>query len=273
MAENDLFKKIFTQIVRQCIEQHLIDGEHMVADGSYIPANVSRGSWVDVEEEVQFSMQSYLDDLDAELSEQAGYKKPPEKTMTEKRTTSTTDPDCGYIHHGAKRGIGYLTEMTVDCKYGIITEVDTFPANAKESLVILRHLQKQMGETGVAFQRIALDRGYDTGAVLRGLELLGITGYIPGIDFPNSPEKYGFTYDGKDDCFICPEGKRLKFHRLNCNKSTGKYLRCYQIQDDACLSCPQLSTCFDKTGRRRRILASSCYPAFHRGHERIGSSE
>jgi hypothetical protein len=238
-----------------------------------VPANFSRESLVDIEGEMHFSMHSYLDDLDAELAAQAGYKRPPEKNMTSKRTTSATDPDCGYIHHGTKRGVGYLTEMTIDCKYGIITGVDTFPANEKESLVVLRHLQKQMGETGMAFRRIALDRGYDTGAVHRGLELLGITGYIPGIDFPNSPEKYGFTYDSTNDCFICPEGKHLEFHRLNCNKSTGKYLRCYQIEDDACLPCPRRSSCFDKTGRRRRILASSCYPAFHREHNRIGSPE
>lgn len=30
-------------------------------------------------------MQSHLDDLDAEVAEQAGYKKPPEKTMIEKK--------------------------------------------------------------------------------------------------------------------------------------------------------------------------------------------
>ena len=34
-------------------------------------------------------------------------------------------------------------------------------------------------------QSIALDRGYDTGAVHRGLELLGITRYIPAIRFSN----------------------------------------------------------------------------------------
>lgn len=269
----DLFTAIFARVVRKCVEQKLVDGEHMVADGSYIPANVSRGSWTDVQEEVQFSMQSYLDDLDSELEKQAGYKKPPEKSVVRKRTTSTTDTDSGYINHGTKRGIGYLTEMTVDCKYGIITGVDTFPANEKESLIILRHLQKQMTGSGIYFQQIALDRGYDTGAVHRGLELLGITGYIPGINFPNSPQKYGFNYDDKNDRFICPEGQCLTFQRLNCNKSTGKYLRCYQIQNDACLSCPRRASCFDKMGRRRRILASSCYPAFDRGHKRIGSPE
>lgn len=117
--------------------------------------------------------------------------------------------------------------------------------------------------------RIALDRGYDTGAVHRGLELLGTTGYIPAIDFPNSPHKYGFTYHSEEDIFIYPMKQPLSYHRLNCNKSTGKYLHCYQVQSDACSTCAQRQGCFDQAGVRRRILASSCYPAFHRGYRRI----
>ena len=76
----------------------------MVADGSYIPANVSRESWIDVEIEVEQSMQSYLDSLDEELSKQPGFKKPPTRTVKKRRTTSQTDPDSGYIDHGSKRG-------------------------------------------------------------------------------------------------------------------------------------------------------------------------
>ena len=45
-----------------------------------------------------------------------------------------------------------------------------------------------------------LDRGYETGAVHRGLELLGITGYIPAFQFSNLPEKYGFSYDLERSC-------------------------------------------------------------------------
>ena len=59
----------------------------------------------------------------------------------------------------------------------------------------------------------------------------------------------------------------------NCNQSTGKYLRCYQIEDDACKHCSERSSCFDKAGIRRRVLASSCYPAFYRGHQRVGTPE
>ena len=180
--------------------------------------------------------------------------------------------DSGYINHGSKRGIGYLMEATVDCKHGILTGVDVYPANEKESLLVLRHLERKIN-LGIPMSRLALDRGYETGAVHRGLELLGITGYIPAIQFSNPPEKYGFSYDPQLDAFICPEGVPLTYHRLNCSKSTGKYLRCYQVEGDVCMHCPKRPSCFDKAGIRRRVLASSCYPAFFRGHQRVGTPE
>ena len=270
--QSDLFQKVFQEIVKRCITSGLIDGKAMAADGSYIPANVSRESWVDVEVEIEQSMQSYLDCLDEELSQQPGFKKPRVKTVKKRRTTSRTDPDSGYINHGSKRGIGYLMESTVDCKHGIVTGVDVYSANEKESIQVLRHLEKQI-KLGVPMRNIALDRGYETGAVHRGLELLGITGYIPAIQFSNPPEKYGFAYDLERDTFICPKGVPLTYHRLNCNKSTGKYLRCYQTEGNTCVHCPNRPTCFDKSGIRRRILASSCYPAFYRGHQRVETPE
>ena len=270
--QSSLFQKAFYEIVKQCIDSGLIDGEAMAADGSYIPANVSRESWINVETEVEQSMQSYLDSLDEELSNQPGFKKPPTKIVRKCRTTSQTDPDSGYINHGSKRGIGYLMEATVDCKHGILTGVDVYSANEKESLLVLRHLERQIN-LGIPMSRLALDRGYETGAVHRGLELLGITGYIPAIQFSNPPEKYGFSYDPQLDAFICPKGVPLTYHRLNCSKSTGKYLRCYQVEGDACMRCPKRPGCFDKAGIRRRVLASSCYPAFFRGHQRVGTPE
>lgn len=160
----------------------------------------------------------------------------------------------------------------MDCKHGILTGVDVYSANEKESVLILRHLERQIN-LGIPMSRLALDRGYETGAVHRGLELLGITGYIPAIQFSNPPEKYGFSYDPQLDAFICPEGVPLTYHRLNCSKSTGKYLRCYQVEGDACMRCPKQPSCFDKAGIRRRVLASSCYPAFFRGHQRVGTPE
>lgn len=172
----------------------------------YLPVNVSAGSWTEVEVEVEQSMQSYLDRLDEELSQQLGFYRPPTRVGKKRRITNTTDPDCGVMKHGHKRGIAYLPEATVGCKNGILTGVNGFPANKKESLQVLKHLERQI-HVGVPVQQIALDRGYDTGAVHRGLELPGITGYIPAIQFSNLPEKYGFSDDLEQTTFICPQGE------------------------------------------------------------------
>ena len=39
------------------------------------------------------------------------------------------------------------------------------------------------------------------------------------------------------------------------------------------MHCPKRPSCFDKAGIQRRVLASSCYPAFFRGHQRVGTPE
>lgn len=62
--ESSLFQQIFLEIVRCCIEQKLIDGKEMASDGSYIPAEVSRNSWIDIKVEAGQSMLSYLDVFD-----------------------------------------------------------------------------------------------------------------------------------------------------------------------------------------------------------------
>ena len=118
---------------------------------------------------------------------------------------------------------------------------------------------------GLPMEKAALDRGYDTGAVHRELELLGITGYIPAIRFPNDLSKYGFSYNPQQDTFICPMGQPLVYHRLNCNQSTGKYLRCCQVQGDVCRKCTSRKTCFDTAGVRRKICPAAAILRFTEG--------
>ena len=100
--ESQLFQQVFLEIIRPCVKNGLIDGKELAADGTYLPANVSKDSWIDTEIETELSMQSYLDRLDEELSQQPGFKKPPAKMVKKYRTTSKTDPDSGCINHGKK---------------------------------------------------------------------------------------------------------------------------------------------------------------------------
>ena len=78
-------------------------------------------------------------------------------------------------------------------------------------------------------QNIPFDLGYNTSAIHLGLEILGITEYIPAIQFSNSLEKYGFYYLPQEDAFCCPGGAKLVYQRLNCSQTIRKYLRCYQV--------------------------------------------
>lgn len=88
--ESSLFRQIFLEIVRCREKQKPIDGKGMASDCSYIPAEVSRNSWIDIEVEVERSMLRHLDDLDQELAPKPGFKKPLSRTVTKKVTTSTT---------------------------------------------------------------------------------------------------------------------------------------------------------------------------------------
>ena len=104
--DNTLFQDIFNHIILKCIEQGLVTGESVVSDGTFIPANVSGNSKIEVTQTVLKSTVHYLDELDKELSEQRGYRAP---EPTEKEVTvlkSKTDPECGYIHQDRKKRAG-----------------------------------------------------------------------------------------------------------------------------------------------------------------------
>lgn len=206
------------------------------------------------------------------LSALPGYREPEPEQIEKQVLASSTDPDCGYIHQDRKEGLGYLTEMTVDTGHGIITGVDCYPANRRESDIILAHLERQTAETGIEMKRIALDAGYDVGAVHRGLELLGITGYCCPRELHNHAMKKGFEYDPGSDRFRCMKGKGLSFYRITYKKSDQSYYRLYRISPKECKGCPHLAHCSVERGAVR-INASPFYPAYHANRVRCKTDE
>ena len=209
-----------------------------------------------------------MDELKNELSTMPGYVMPESVETEKKYLKNHTDPECGYIHQARKKGLGYLTEMTVDTKHGIITGVDCYPANKRESDIILRHLKDQICD----YKEIALDGGYDIGAVHRGLELLGIDGYTAIREYQNNAMKKGFCYDERNDRFICKQGKYLEFQKLIYKKSTQNYYRLYSRSNRECKNCAFFSSCATDLGTVR-INASTYYPSFYRNSQKVGDSD
>lgn len=269
-TDSNIFIEIFNHIVRECVEKGIVSGESVVSDGSFIPANVSGSSLIKLNQEVEQSTVNYLEALDEELRHQPGYKEPTSTVKEKTIVTSATDLDCGYISHETKKGLGYLTEMTVDTQNGIVLGVDCYPANQRESNIILNHLDKIQIETGVTIKKLALDAGYDVGAVHRGLEILGIEGYVSCIDFSYDILRRNLKYMQETDCFECPAGKSLKFIKLTYKKSTQNYYRLYRMSASdrkSCITCEHRKQCTFAYSASR-ICASAYYPAFYRNRQR-----
>ena len=109
-----IFREIFNEIVLKCIRLGIVSGETGVADGSFLPSNVSWDSRYEAVETVNRSTVKYMAELEKELASMPGYRKPENEETQKESLKSRTDPECGYIHQARKRGLGYLTEMTVD---------------------------------------------------------------------------------------------------------------------------------------------------------------
>lgn len=108
------------------------------------------------------------------MSETTGYQSPTSKDVAKRCLKSNTDPECGYIDQKNKDGLGYLTEMTSDTNYGIITGVDCYPANYREHDIILNHIRFQKETLPFVPKTTALDRGYNGCAVHSGMECKNI---------------------------------------------------------------------------------------------------
>lgn len=74
--EVGILREIFNEIVLKCIELGIVSGETGVADGSFLPSNVSWDSRYEAVETINRSTVKYMEELEAELSSMPGYKKP-----------------------------------------------------------------------------------------------------------------------------------------------------------------------------------------------------
>lgn len=127
--DSNIFREIFTEIVRQMIEKKLVTGKNTVSDGSFKNRE-------DVEITIEKSAVSYLDELDAELAATVGYKEAEAVSEEKVIMKNSTDTECGYSNQPGKSGFGYTTQMTVDTEYSIIIGVETYFLQTNERATV-----------------------------------------------------------------------------------------------------------------------------------------
>ena len=115
-------------------------------------------------------------------------------------------------------------------------------------------------------QTLAADTTYGNGELLQWLDDRGITAYIRVKENPAATtDLYGidqFTYVPEENCYLCPEGKVLKYSGINKRNRT----HLYYSTPKRCRECSQKSRC--TRGKYRTIAIHTCDGARQRAHAR-----
>jgi transposase len=131
--ESKLFEELFEQIVRQCVEVGLVQGQHLSVDGSFVEANAAKESRIPREQlaeaaQVNRSVRQYL----VELEE----TNPVAEPVHEQDQVSTTDPDSTYATKGGTPArFGYYDNYLVDNHSCVIVGVQATAARMSQETV------------------------------------------------------------------------------------------------------------------------------------------
>jgi transposase len=197
----DVFEDFFMNILEQCINAGLVDGETIYIDSSTIDGNAdirkARPSLRKVSE-------AFTGRLDNEDDDQVGKRMNP------------SDPDARIGCKYGKSTLGYKDHCVVDDKHGIITATNTTSANIRDDKVLKKSVIDHQFKTKSKAQTVVTDKIYGTGANYKYLHDAGINCCIPhpcpGTRYPDKLPRRLFRYDKKQDCYICPAGQKLPFY-------------------------------------------------------------
>ena len=123
-----VFRKVFEEIVRRCLEAGFVEGRNVAVDGTLVGANASQQSRVPRERLVEVAklsrtVQEYLTELERQnpVADSEGSTKLQEKV-------STTDPDAAWAIKRGPAVLGYFDNYLVDTTSRVILSVHATPA-------------------------------------------------------------------------------------------------------------------------------------------------
>ena len=180
--QSGIFRKVFEEIVRRCLEAGFVEGQNLAVDGTLVGANASQQSRVPRErlgEVAQLSrtVQEYLTELERQnpVADSAGSSQLQEKV-------STTDPDATWAVKSGPATLGYYDNYLVDTTSRVILSVHATPALFSQEALAARRMLEHVGQFGIHPQSLAADKAYGSGEFLAWLLERNIQPHIPVID-------------------------------------------------------------------------------------------
>jgi transposase len=272
----ELFKQLFKEVLKQCIDKGMVAGRRQVMDSVAVKANAGMDSLM--EKEILDDSEVYTDELKGEEEQTESdkenqtvsatrykavelhhqwkakaYKDMPKRKhgrfVSNHTHYSTTDPDARVsVKPGKPRQLNYTAQVSVDTAHHVITQIQTDHADKRDSQCLpslVNNTINNLKQEGLQIEEVYADAGYSSGEALKALEENSITGYIPNFG-QYKPTREGFIYDKEHDRYICSQGKYLPFKKL-ITTSLGYKMKVYRSSSKDCRHCALRSVCIGKS--------------------------
>jgi transposase len=300
----DIFKELFRRVLKTCIHKGMVSGRRQAVDSALIKANASMDSIAEKEimtdadlfvDELAINEEGYAQKVHADKKKKVeehhrwkekAYKGQPAsrsnkfkeehaddnkrpKFLSNHTHFSATDKDARIaVKPGKPRQFNYLAQTSVDTAHHVITHIEAFHADKKDSQClspILEGLKENLTPEGLIIEQVLADTGYSSGAALKALEQHNITGYIPNFGKYKN-EREGFTYHKEGDYYTCPQNKMVVFKKIKSNN--GHLAKEYRTSRTDCGPCPFRTSCIGKSPEKK-IVDTLDKPYYDKMHERL----
>jgi len=235
--QSGVFREVFEEIVRRCLEAGLVAGKNLAVDGTLVRADASRQSRVRREQlkeaaQISRTVQEYL----AELEEM--------NPVPEAEMVSATDPDAILTTKGGGTAVmAYYDNYLIDTASRVILGVEATPALFHQETVAARRMLERVKKLGVQPESLGADKAYGSGEFLAWLLAQGVQPHIPVIDRRHQTDGHftrdRFRYEPAENAYYCPEGKALRYRGLQ--RTSQGYAYC--ATQAQCQGCPQKKLC------------------------------
>jgi hypothetical protein len=185
------------------------------------------------------------------------------------------DPDARTGKKTSDKWPGYKAHIIMEEETGIITGVETTPANATDGSQLKPMLKEQAEVHSIKPKEITADKAYDWG---ENLESLDANRTIANISISKKPNQWNgpgyfsvddFLYDYENIKLMCPAG----YISTNCYSLIPKYQQnkpgyAFQFKPSQCNVCTLKAKCV-KNREGRRVYISYYEPFFRQARERL----
>lgn len=277
-------RKTFKHFVLLCKNLSIIGDGLKAVDGAFLRANASKNKLLmkkTIEKDlviIDEKIEAYLQTLDSSDKEKQPsnladklpkdiekLKARQQKLLDDlalleklkKKQHNLTDPDASLMKKPAHNLMAYNTQIVVDEKFKLIVATDV--SSKGNDLEQLHKMSVQTKENlGAEELEIVGDVGYFSAKEIKKCMDDNIKVIVPEGNKTQGQKNKGkytrddFKYDSKDDCYVCPNNKKLKKTISKLTRNEKLYYK-YATTNPDCNGCPLREKCLSSKASYRVI--------------------